>query len=188
MSKTRTFTADHRLTGSRDSYNATVIATRDLITSSPRRTLSLVHTAFEPYGLPSTSIRTISKSLHESPEKLLDFLMRFHHQTPPPATSRPFISAATIASGYFLGGLVPLIPYFCVKNDEVLIGLWWSIGIMIIALFAFGYAKTGVVSGWRGRENVLAGLKGATQMVVVGGVAAGAAVGIVRAINSGGSV
>ena len=114
--------------------------------------------------------------------------MRFHHQTPPPATSRPFVSAATIALGYFLGGLVPLIPYFCVKDNEVLVGLWWSIGIMIVALFTFGYVKTGIVSGWRGRENILAGLKGATQMVIVGGVAAGAAVGIVRAINSGGSV
>ena len=56
---------------------------------------------------------------------------------------------------------------------------------MAFALFIFGWVKTGVVGGWRGRENVFKGLKGGLQMVVVGGVAAGAAVGLVRAINHG---
>ena len=104
---------------------------------------------------------------------------------PEPATSRPFVSAATIALGYFIGGFIPLLPYFCVKRVEVLLALWWSIGIMAFALFIFGWVKTGVVSGWRGRKNILEGLNGGIQMVVVGGVAAGAAVGLVRAINHG---
>ena len=109
--------------------------------------------------------------------------MRFYHQAPEPDTSRPFVSAGTIAMGYFVGGLVPLLPYFCVKRNEVLLALWWSIGVMVIALFAFGWVKTGVVSGWRGQAKVLACVKGGLQMVIVGGVAAGAAVGMVRAIN-----
>ena len=54
---------------------------------------------------------------------------------------------------------------------------------MAIALFAFGWVKTGVVKGWRGRQNILGGLKGAVEMVIVGGIAAGAAVGLVRAIG-----
>lgn len=52
-------------------------------------------------------------------------------------------------------------------------------------LLAFGYIKTGVVRGWRGKENILAGVKGGIQMVIVGGVAAGAAIGLVRLINGG---
>ena len=56
---------------------------------------------------------------------------------------------------------------------------------MVVALFAFGWVKTGIVSGWKGRERILGGVKSGVQMVVVGGVAAGAAVGLVRAINHG---
>ena len=86
-----------------------------------------------------------------------------------------------------MGGFVPLLPYFCVHRSEVLIALWWSIGIMVMALFAFGWVKTGVVSGWRGRDRVLGCVRSGIQMVIVGGVAAGAAVGLVRAINHGGT-
>lgn len=112
--------------------------------------------------------------------------MCFHHQLPPPASNRAIISGVTVAIGYFVGGFLPLLPYFCVKRNEVLLALWISIAVMVVALFVFGWVKTGVVRGWRGRENVLLGVKGALQMVVVGGVAAGAAVGLVRAINHGG--
>ncbi|MCJ1303145.1 hypothetical protein MMC08_005952 [Hypocenomyce scalaris] len=165
------------------SYVATVAETQKLIHTSPCQTSSLVRSVFKPYDLPAETASTILKQLHASPEELLDFLMRFHHQAPEPDTSRPFVSAGTIAMGYFVGGLVPLLPYFCVKRNEVLVALWWSIGVMVIALFAFGWVKTGVVSGWRGQAKVLACVKGGLQMVIVGGVAAGAAVGMVRAIN-----
>ena len=104
---------------------------------------------------------------------------------PEPETSRPFVCAATIAIGYFLGGFIPLIPYFCVQVDEVLLALWISIGVMAVALFAFGWTKTGIVTGWRGRKNIIACLTGSIQMVIVGGLAAGAAVGLVRAMNHG---
>jgi hypothetical protein len=56
---------------------------------------------------------------------------------------------------------------------------------MAVTLLVFGYIKTGVVRGWKGRDNILAGLKGGIQMVIVGGVAAGAAIGLVRLINGG---
>lgn len=148
----------------------------------------MVAGVFKPYGLPMRSTNSIVKSLHESPSEMLDFLMRFYHQAPEPDISRPFVCAITIGLGYFLGGLVPLIPYFCVKKNEVLLALWWSIGVMAIALFAFGWTKTGVVVGWRGRENILAGLKGALQMTLIGGVAAAAAIGLVRAITHGNHV
>ena len=104
---------------------------------------------------------------------------------PKPKSSRPLTSAITIALGYFLGGFVPLIPYFCVKREEVLLALWWSIGTMVIALFAFGWIKTGVVSGWRGKRNILTCTQGALQMVLLGGICAGVAVGLVRLINLG---
>ena len=56
---------------------------------------------------------------------------------------------------------------------------------MVVALFAFGWVKTGIVSGWKGRDRILGGVKSGLQMIVVGGIAAGAAVALVRAINHG---
>jgi hypothetical protein len=49
-----------------------------------------------------------------------------------------------------------------------------------VALFLFGYSKTCFVCGWRGKRNVMKGLWGAGQMVLVGSAAAGAAMGLVR--------
>lgn len=56
---------------------------------------------------------------------------------------------------------------------------------MVVALLAFGWCKTGIVSGWKGRENAVKCLRGALEMVTVGTVAAGTAVGLVRALNHG---
>ena len=159
--------------------------TRKLIETSPSQTAELVKDVFEPFGLSVMDCNTISANLHESPDKLLDFLMKFHHQMPAPETSRPIVSALTIAIGYFLGGFVPLLPYFCVKNGQVLLALWISIGVMAVALFAFGWCKTGAVKGWQGKENITSCFWGGMQMVVVGGIAAGCAVGLVRAIDRG---
>ena len=114
---------------------------------------------------------------------MLDFLLRFHHQVCEPDVNRPLISALTIAGGYFFGGFIPLLPYIILRHGKVLTGLWWSIGVMVIALFTFGWGKTGVVVGWKGRQNVIACFKGAMQMTVIGSVAAAAAIGLVRAID-----
>ncbi len=140
---------------------------------------------FNPYGLPESTISAISKTLHDSPSELHNFIMRFHHQLPPPTNHRALISGATIGVSYFLGGFVPLVPYFCVHRDDVLLAFWVSCGVMGFALFSFGWVKTGVVKGWKGRQNAWLCLKGALQMLVVGSVAAAAAVGIIRAMTSG---
>ena len=80
---------------------------------------------------------------------------------------------------------MPLVPYFCVARNEVLLALWISIGVMVVALFAFGWTKTGVVCGWSGRKNIRGCILGGIEMVIVGSVAAAAAVGLVRAIDQG---
>lgn len=56
---------------------------------------------------------------------------------------------------------------------------------MVVCLFAFGWVKTGSVVGWKGRRELKMGVFGAGQMVGLGVIATGAAVGIVRGINGG---
>ena len=68
-------------------------------------------------------------------------------------------------------------------DNEVNRAFAWSVGVMAVALAGFGYVKTGVVRGWKGEGDVWAGVKGGVQMVLVGGVAAGCAMGLVRALG-----
>jgi vacuolar iron transporter family protein len=138
--------------------------------------------AFEQFQLPQSTLKDLTSHLAQSP-KLIDFVMQFQHCAEPPAASRAVTSAMTIALGYFLGGLLPLIPYFCVGKNQVYTGLYISIGVMVFALFIFGYVKTCVVIGWHGERNVRDRCFGGLQMVVVGSFAAGAAMGLVRAFN-----
>jgi VIT1/CCC1 family predicted Fe2+/Mn2+ transporter len=107
--------------------------------------------------------------------------MSFKHTLPEPASSRAITCALTIGLAYFTGGFVPLLPYFFAGN--ITKALVWSIGIMVLALFLFGYVKTCLNVGWRSGTNVLHGVIGGAQMVLVGGAAAGAAMGIVRAFD-----
>ncbi len=148
---------------------------------------ALVLEGLKPYGLSSSVVRNIVSTLLRDPVKLSEFLMRFHFEAKRPDSTRPAISAATIGLSYLLGGLIPLIPYFCVKRTKVLLALYWSIGIMASALFAFGWTKTAITDGWKGKANCWANAKAAIQMVLIGAVAAGVAVGLIRAVNHGSS-
>jgi vacuolar iron transporter family protein len=179
---------DTMLTNFRESYQATERRCKTLISSSPAAATQIIEDHFRQYGLSKETRHAISEKVKGSPQSMTCFLMRHYFDAAEPPDSRPYISALTLAISYFSGGFIPLIPYFAVAKNEVLTGLWVSIGIMVVVLLVFGYVKTGVVRGWRGRENIWAAVKGAIQMLIVGAVAAGAAVGLVRAINHGGYV
>ncbi|KAH0553484.1 hypothetical protein GP486_006448 [Trichoglossum hirsutum] len=166
-----------------ESYNATCTETQDLINTSPEQTASLIYHIFAPYHIPPQNMEPILAHLQESPQNLQHFIMKFYHNLPPPPANRALTSAVTIALGYFIGGFIPLLPYFFVGKSEVLRALWWSVIVMAISLFAFGYVKTCIVQGWAGRHNVWSGIRGGGQMVVVGGLAAGAAMGLVKAFE-----
>lgn len=168
----------------RDSYKATLNETRKLVdTSSSSAAATSIKEVFEPYDLPQNLTEDLTFHLAKSPN-LVQFLMHFQHIQPEQAASRAITCALTIACGYFLGGFIPLLPYFLVGKDEIMLALWWSLGVMTVSLFTFGYCKTCFVGGWRGSRNVWEGSKGGVQMVVVGGLAAGSAMGLVRLFHA----
>lgn len=167
------------LTRHRESYKATLKETQQQTMTDPASVSTTITEIFEPYELPSELITQLSNHLSASP-MLPSFLMNFHHTLPEPSDSRAVICALTIALGYFVGGFVPLLPYFFVGPHDAFLALRWSIATMAIALFLFGYGKTCFVSGWSGRRNIRKGFIGGLQMVLVGGVAAGSAMGLVK--------
>lgn len=103
--------------------------------------------------------------------------MAFAHRLEKPNVSRAWISAGTMGSSYFIGGLVPMIPYFCMR--DVTRALFVSIAITVVVLLAFGFVKNYVMVGSR-----RAGWYGAVQTLVIGVAAAGLSYGVVRAVDS----
>ncbi|KAB8272052.1 VIT family-domain-containing protein [Aspergillus minisclerotigenes] len=172
-----------------ESYRATLKETESQTVTDPAGVTDTISDIFAPYDLPPHLVSELTRHLSTSP-MLPSFLMNFHHTLQEPSGSRAFICALTIALGYFIGGFIPLLPYFFVGPNDAFIALRWSIATMVVALFLFGYGKTCFVSGWKGSRNVRRGLIGGLQMVLVGGVAAGSAMGLVKGFQlmaSGGS-
>ncbi|KAF9876016.1 integral membrane protein DUF125 [Colletotrichum karsti] len=164
------------------SYKETLNECTRLTQDDPNMARAQVREVLEPYDLPKHTLEEVTDHLSTSP-RLIDFLMQFHHCEQEPASNRAFVSALTIAAGYLLGGLVPLFPYFFVPSEDVYLALYVSVAVMAVALFAFGYVKTCIVSGWQGYRCVRQAVVGGLEMVVVGGAAAGAAMGLVKAFD-----
>lgn len=78
---------------------------------------------------------------------------------------------------------MPLFPYILVGEDEVLKAFGWSVCVMAIALFLFGFAKTCAVRGWSTSSDKMESVREGFQMLFVGGIAAAAAMGLVKAVS-----
>jgi VIT1/CCC1 family predicted Fe2+/Mn2+ transporter len=175
-------TAEH----TRESFNATERNCNKLMVHEPEVARDCVQRYFRNIGLSEEDTKRVADQIQASSGIFKAFIMQNHFQATKPDTTRPYLSALTLGISYFAGGFVPLIPYFAVARNAVLTGLWWSIVLMALVLLIFGYVKTGVVRGWSGRDNYNACTGGALQMLVVGTLAAGSAVGLVRLINGRG--
>jgi len=132
-----------------------------------------VSEVFEGYGLTAAQIAPILDAFEKDKEAWVDFMMRFELGLERPDPLRARRSALTIAGAYIVGGLVPLAPYMLMRDLGP--ALEWSIALTLIALFLFGYYK-GTFTGVKP-------FKSALQTTLVGGLAAGAAFGIARAIS-----
>lgn len=125
------------------------------------------------------TILSFIKDLKKNPKSMMEFLIRYGKGLEEPAENRQLTSALTIGISYFLGGFVPLIPYFFVAHVDK--GLFYSIILMGFTLFWFGFVKAVISLGDQcsHSKRVMEGL----QMVIVGGVAAGSAWCLVRVIE-----
>ncbi|KAL8924098.1 MAG: hypothetical protein Q9208_004235 [Pyrenodesmia sp. 3 TL-2023] len=167
-----------------EGYRATVAETMKLVTRSSAEAICLVHDILRPYGFDPAQRDTIANSLMQSTDRMVDYLMRFHHQEKQPDPSRPMACGLVIGLGYAFGGLIPLIPYFCVERHQVWRALWISVGIMVFALFVFGFSKTVLLAEKDQDKSTRKACLGGLEMVAIGGGAAAIAVGVVHGINS----
>ncbi|KAM3415441.1 hypothetical protein BST61_g8963 [Cercospora zeina] len=161
-----------------DAYLSTLQETKNIVASNPRAACDMARSTLSKYSLSHDSLDALTSDLR-SQGRLVDFLMAFHHGLIEAnfPSSKAYTCGLTIAAGYFVGGLVPLLPYLFFEHISE--AFQCSMIAMGIALFAFGWLKTSIVgecSRWLCLQNAI-------QMLVLGAIAAGAAMGCVKAIG-----
>ncbi|KAI5475956.1 hypothetical protein MNV49_000563 [Pseudohyphozyma bogoriensis] len=137
---------------------------------------------FSSFGDDEERRALLAKAEEEEEDKgLTAFLLKFGEGLEEVSDVRLFVSAVTIGGSYFVGGLVPLLPYFFIESAQT--ALYVSIAITTVVLLLFGLWKTfftGAAIGVYGYTY------GAVSTLLVGGTAAAASFGIVRALEGGG--
>ncbi len=144
------------------------------IVEKPDAERAEVRELLEQYGLTSEESGIVMTGLERRPEAWRDFMMRFELGLEEPDPKRALRSAVTIAGAYIAGGFVPLAPYMIYTNDATR-ALTISIIVTLIALGAFGWMK--------GRFTGVSPFRSGLQTMTIGGIAAGAAFGIAKAIE-----
>jgi vacuolar iron transporter family protein len=128
---------------------------------------------FRDYGMTEAEMAPVVKAITSDQKAWVDFMMRFELGLEEPHPRRARLSALTIAASYIFGGLIPLAPYIILP--DVRTGLWYSVGVTVLALAVFGWIK--------GRFTGISPIEGGLQTVVTGGLAAGAAFIIAKLIS-----
>lgn len=143
------------------------------IVEIPEAEKAEVREVFEHYGLTREEAKPVVEALSQRPKEWVDFMMRFELGLEQPDPKRAVTSAATIAAAYIAGGFIPLSPYIVLANAYR--GLIWSAIVTLAALGIFGFLKS--------RFTGTPPLRGASQTMVIGGLAAGAAFLIAKLIS-----
>ncbi|KDE08644.1 hypothetical protein MVLG_01104 [Microbotryum lychnidis-dioicae p1A1 Lamole] len=118
-----------------------------------------------------------SNDKDEDEKGLTAFLLKFGEGLEETTDLRLVMSALTIGFSYFLGGLIPLLPYFFVETAQQ--GLVISVIITGIVLILFGGFKTYYTGAAIGASGYA---WGALSTLAVGGAAAAASFAIVKAL------
>jgi vacuolar iron transporter family protein len=143
------------------------------VRQKPEVEASEVAAVFQSYGLTAEESNPVVDALRKRPQAWVDFMMRNELGLEKPDPKRAVTSALTIAGAYIAGGFVPLSPYFFVPTVGT--ALIVSVIVTLIALTMFGYIK--------GHFTGAPPVRSALQTVLIGGLAAGAAFMIARAIS-----
>ncbi len=125
------------------------------------------------YGITTEESAPVVDAMRTRSVAWVDFMMRFGLGLERPDPKRAVASAVTIAAAYIAGGFIPLGPYILLPRASTALGI--SVGITLLALAIFGYVK--------GHFTGASPVRSVIQTTLIGGVAAGAAFLIARAIS-----
>ena len=143
------------------------------IVEKPDAERAEVAAVFAVYGLSESESAPVVAALAKRPAAWRDFMMRFELGLEEPDPKRALVSALTIAGAYIAGGMIPLTPYMISGSAQQALTI--SVSVTLIALAIFGYVK--------GRFTGANPVRSSAQTTLIGGLAAGAAFLIARAIS-----
>ncbi|CAN8098153.1 unnamed protein product [Discula destructiva] len=147
----------------------------------PEREREEIYEVLEKYGISRDGARGVVDELCvntlKGKHQWVRFMMDFELQLPEPETTAAWKSALTMGLSYFIGGLIPMIPYFIMTSAQQ--ALFVSIAITAVILLIFGYVKS-----WVTIRTKRAGIWGALQTLLIGAAAAGTSYIIVRLLDS----
>ncbi|MEI6668639.1 MAG: VIT1/CCC1 transporter family protein [Acidobacteriota bacterium] len=145
---------------------------REVVELPDREVAEIVEVLYE-YGIDEEASAPVVAALKARPKAWVDFMMKFELGLEEPDPRRAVQSAMTIAGAYIAGGVIPLLPYMLQSSVDRALPM--SVAVTLVALAVFGYIK--------GRFTGAHALRSALQTTVIGGLAAGAAFAIARAIS-----
>ena len=129
---------------------------------------------FAAIGLSDELQEKATEEIARDKDKWVQFMMKHELGLDEPDPKRASKSAFNIGASYVVGGLVPLSPYFFIRQP--ISALTVSVGVTLLCLFVFGWFKsrlTGVNPWW-----------GAFRVMLIGAVAAAAAFGVAKFFES----
>lgn len=153
-----------------DHYNSELKREYDEVERVPEREKEEVREFFSAIGLSESVQRQATEEIAQDKKKWVDFMMKYELGLEQPDPKRATKSALNIGLSYVAGGMVPLLPYFFVKDP--LNGLEISAVLTICCLFVFGYFKSKItgINPWQG----------AIRVALIGALAAGAAFAVAK--------
>jgi VIT1/CCC1 family predicted Fe2+/Mn2+ transporter len=131
----------------------------------PNKEVAEVEEVLREYGLECDALRIAVTAITSKPDRWIDFMTRFEFRLERPDPGRAVSIALTIGGAHVVGGLVPLVPHMLVPVVRAAMG--WSVVTTSAALLALGAVK--------GRFTGASLVRSSLQILLVGGLAAGAA-------------
>ena len=123
---------------------------------------------FAGIGLSDELQEKATEEIAKDKKQWVDFMMKYELGLDAPDPKRARNSALNIGLSYIAGGIIPLSPYFFMKNSADALKI--SVVATLVCLFVFGYFKS--------KTTGVPPVGGALRVTLIGALAAGAAFAI----------
>jgi VIT1/CCC1 family predicted Fe2+/Mn2+ transporter len=148
----------------REIFTAQIAAERAEVAERPGEAEAEVAYMFEREGLPEEASRRVAAELAREPNVLLRTMVEKELGLTVDEGGSPLQGALILAGAFFAAALVPLAPYFFLPVST---GLWVSVGLSAVVMFAVGIWKATLTK----RNPIVSGLEIVT--LVAGAAIAG---------------
>jgi VIT1/CCC1 family predicted Fe2+/Mn2+ transporter len=147
----------------REFHEYQITLEREELDQYPQEEAAELALIYQAKGVDGAEARRMAQSLIQDPDRALDTLAREELGLNPEDLGSPWGAAISSFLAFFLGGLIPLLPYLLLSGQTAFTGVLLASGI---SLFGVGAA----ISLFTGKQAVLGGMR----MLAIGATAGAA--------------